>query len=45
MRRTLIVGDRNDQLVLERQYEPDDEAIARAVGILLREEEREGEAA
>ena len=37
--------DRSDDLVLERTYEPDDEAIARAVAILLRDEEREEGAA
>lgn len=34
-----------DDLIIEREYEPDEEAIARAVAILLREEAAEGEAA
>lgn len=38
--------ERPEELVIERSYEPDDEAIARAVAILLREDAREeGEAA
>lgn len=45
VRRPLIVGGSHEELVLERQYEPDDEAIARAVAILLLDEAREGEAA
>lgn len=34
-----MTDEREDDILLEREYEPDEEAIARAVAILLREDE------